>query len=147
MAEEKSQARNRFDQQIAHLTHPVRILPLNGLGILLTSLLAYRIQFEEEQLQLTQNRLTTLKKTQEDEETKVAELKEQKRQIQAEIAPGQEVIETLRQGLQVLDEALEKKNKVVEQVKKTHARAAKVLDQALKEIGSMAHGFHIYFHH
>lgn len=29
----------------------------------------------------------------------------------------------------------------MEQVKKTHARAAKVLDQALKEIGSMARGF------
>lgn len=102
---------------------------------------AHRIQFEEEQLQLTQNRLATLKKTQEDEEAKVVELEEQKRQIQTEIASGQEAIENLRQELQALNEALEEKNKVVEQVKKTHARAAKVLDQALKEIGSMARGF------
>ncbi|KAI9569904.1 hypothetical protein HD554DRAFT_2088472 [Boletus coccyginus] len=117
VAEEESQARNRFDQQIARLTH--------------------QIQFEEEQLQLTQNRLATLKKTREDEEAKVVELEEQKRQIQVEIASGQEAIEILRQGLHALNEALEEKNKVVEQVKKTHARAAKVLDQALKEIGSM----------
>ncbi|KAF8137566.1 RecF/RecN/SMC, partial [Boletus edulis] len=98
VAEEESQARNRFDQQIARLTH---------------------------------------QKTQEDEEVKVVELENQKRQIQAEIASGQEAIENLRQGLNALNEALEEKNKVVEQVKKTHARAAKVLDQALKEIGSM----------
>jgi len=107
------------------------------LGILLTSLRAHRIQFEEEQLQLTRNRLATLKKTREDEEAKIVELEEQKRQIQAEIASSQEAIEILRQGLHTLNEALEEKNKVVEQVKKTHARAAKVLDQALKEIGSM----------
>lgn len=112
---------------------------------MLTSPLAYRIQFEEEQLQLTQNRLATLKKTQEDEEAKVVELEEQKSQIQAEIASGQEAIENLRQGLHVLNEALEENNKVVEQVKKTHARAAKVLDQALKEIGSMARGFLLMF--
>ncbi|KAN0084141.1 RecF/RecN/SMC [Tylopilus felleus] len=117
VAEEESQARNRFDQQIARLSH--------------------QIQFEEEQLQLTQNRLMVLKKTQEDEETKVVELEEQKRQIQTEITSGQEAIENLRQELQALNEALEEKNKVVEQVKKRHARAAKVLDQALKEIGSM----------
>ena len=119
----------------------MRILPLNDSGVLLTSLLPYRIQFEEEQLQLTQSRLATLKKTQEDEEIKVVELEEQKRQIQAEIASGQEAIENLRQELHALNEALEEKNKVVEQVKKTHARAAKVLDQALKEIGSMVRGF------
>lgn len=114
---------------------------LSRLGRLLNLGLVYRIQFEEEQLQLTRNRLTTLQKTQEEEEAKVVELEEQKRQIQAEIASGREAIENLRQGLQGLNEALEEKNKVVEQVKKTHARAAKVLDQALKEIGSMARDF------
>jgi DNA repair ATPase RecN len=100
-----------------------------------------RSQFEEEQLQLTQGRLATLKKTQEEEEVKVVELEEQKRVLQEEITSGQETIERLRGGLKALNETLDEKTKTVEQVKKTHARAAKVLDQALKEIGTMVCGF------
>ncbi|KAF9225691.1 condensin complex subunit SMC1 [Gyrodon lividus] len=96
-----------------------------------------RSQFEEEQFQLTQSRLATLKKTQEDEHAKVVELEEQKRDIQEEISSGQEAIEKLREGLGALNETLDGKTKIVEQVKKAHARAAKVLDQALKEIGTM----------
>ncbi|KAF8840540.1 RecF/RecN/SMC protein [Paxillus ammoniavirescens] len=117
VAEEESQARLRYDQQIARLTH--------------------QSQFEEEQLQLTQNRMATLKKTQEEEQVKVIELEEQKRVLQEEITSGQEAIENLRGGLKAFNETLDAKTKTVEQVKKTHARAAKVLDQALKEIGTM----------
>ncbi|KAF9233408.1 hypothetical protein BU15DRAFT_90371 [Melanogaster broomeanus] len=117
VAKQESQARLRFDQQIARLTH--------------------QSQFEDEQLQLTQSRLATLKKTQDDEEARVVELEEQKHQIQEEITSGQEAIEKLREGLNTLNEILDEKTKTVEQVKKTHGRAAKVLDQALKEIGTM----------
>ncbi|KAH7887101.1 RecF/RecN/SMC [Phlebopus sp. FC_14] len=115
VVEEESHARLRFDQQIARLTH--------------------QAQFEEEQLGLTQGRLATLQKTQEDEEGKVVELEETKRQIQQEITAAQEAIAQLRNGLKALSDVLEEKTKRVEEVKKTHARAAKVLDQALKDIG------------
>ncbi|KAF9234209.1 hypothetical protein BU15DRAFT_79294 [Melanogaster broomeanus] len=92
-------------------------------------------QFEEEQLQLTQSRLATLKKTQDNEQARVVELEAQK--YQEEITSGQEAIEKLREGLNTLNETLDEKTKTVERGKKTHGRAGKVLDQALKEIGMM----------
>ncbi|KAI6108622.1 RecF/RecN/SMC [Pisolithus croceorrhizus] len=104
VAEEESQARMRYDQQIARLTH--------------------QAQFEQEQLQLTQTRLANLRKTQEEEEAKVTELEKEKRRIQEEIAEAQEALEHLREGLNEFSNTQEEKNK-----------AAKVLDQALKEIG------------
>lgn len=115
VAEEESQARLRYDQQIARLTHQAR--------------------FEEEQLQVTQERLTTLLRTRQEEETKVVELEAQKQQIQTEIAEAETTLESMREGLNELNNIQEEKSKVVEQAKKTHARSAKVLDQALKEIG------------
>lgn len=115
VAEEESQARLRFDQQVARLTH--------------------QSQFEEEQLKLTQSRLLTLRNAAEDEQRKVAELEEKKRTIQVEITEAQEGIAQLREMLQGLNDVLEEKNKHVDQAKKTHTKAAKILDQALKEIG------------
>ncbi|KAG1809191.1 P-loop containing nucleoside triphosphate hydrolase protein [Suillus subaureus] len=115
VAEEESQARLRFDQQVARLTH--------------------QSQFEEEQLKLTQSRLVTLRNAADDEQRKVAELEEKKRTIQVEITEAQEGIAQLREMLQDLNDVLEEKNKHVDQAKKTHTKAAKILDQALKEIG------------
>ncbi|KAG6329522.1 hypothetical protein ID866_9567, partial [Astraeus odoratus] len=115
IAEEESQARLRYDQQIARLTH--------------------QAQFEEEQLQLTQTRLTTIRKTQEEEEAKVVELEEEKRRIQLQIDEARDALARLREGLNELNNSQEEKTKAVEQARKTHGRAAKVLDQALKEIG------------
>ncbi|KAG1728564.1 RecF/RecN/SMC [Suillus lakei] len=115
VAEEESQARLRFDQQVARLTH--------------------QSQFEEEQLKLTQSRLATLRNAAEDEQRKLEELEEKKRTIQVEITEAQEGIAQLRETLQGLNDVLEEKTKHVDQAKKTHAKAAKILDQALKEIG------------
>jgi structural maintenance of chromosome 1 len=115
VAEEESQARLRFDQQVARLMH--------------------QSQFEEEQLKLTQSRLVTLRNAAEDEQRKVEELEEKKRTIQVEITEAQEGITQLREMLQGLNDVLEEKNKHVDQAKKTHTKAAKILDQALKEIG------------
>ncbi|KIJ07225.1 hypothetical protein PAXINDRAFT_56381, partial [Paxillus involutus ATCC 200175] len=92
VVEKESQARLRYDQQIARLTH--------------------QSQFEEEQLQLTQGCLAT---TQEEEEVKVVELEEQKRVLQEEITSGQETIAKLRGGLKALNETLDEKTKTVEQ--------------------------------
>jgi structural maintenance of chromosome 1 len=65
----------------------------------------------------------------------VEELEEKKRTIQVEITEAQEGITQLREMLQGLNDVLEEKNKHVDQAKKTHTKAAKILDQALKEIG------------
>lgn len=94
-----------------------------------------RSQFEGEQLKLTQARLDTLRNTAEDEQRKVGELEDKKRAIEAEITEAQEGISRLRETLQGFNEVLEEKNKHVDQAKKMHAKAAKILDQALKEIG------------
>ncbi|KAG2110077.1 P-loop containing nucleoside triphosphate hydrolase protein, partial [Suillus cothurnatus] len=95
----------------------------------------HQSQFEEEQLKLTQSRLVTLRNAAEDEQRKVEELEEKKRTIQVEITEAQEGITQLREMLQGLNDVLEEKNKHVDQAKKTHTKAAKILDQALKEIG------------
>jgi len=93
-----------------------------------------RSQFEEEQLKLTQARLDTLRNTTEDEQRKIQELEDKKRAIEAEITEAQNGIARLRETLQHLNEVLEEKNKHVDQGKKMHTKAAKILDQALKEI-------------
>lgn len=85
-------------------------------------------------MKLTQARLVTLQNTAEDEQRKVGELEDKKRAIEAEITEAQDGIAQLRETLQGLSEVLEEKNKHVDQAKKTHAKAAKILDQALKEI-------------
>ncbi|KAG1800580.1 hypothetical protein EV424DRAFT_422725 [Suillus variegatus] len=76
-----------------------------------------------------------LRNAAEDEQRKVAELEEKKQTIQVEITEAQEGIAQLREILQGLNDVLEEKNKHVDQAKKTHTKAAKILDQALKEIG------------
>lgn len=72
----------------------------------------------------------------------MVELEAQKQQIQTEIAEAETTLENMREGLNELNNIQEEKSKVVEQAKKTHARSAKVLDQALKEIGlKVVYGF------
>ena len=85
-------------------------------------------------MKLTQARLDTLRNTTEDEQRKIQELEDKKRAIEAEITEAQNGIARLRETLQHLNEVLEEKNKHVDQGKKMHTKAAKILDQALKEI-------------
>ncbi|KAH7906967.1 RecF/RecN/SMC [Hygrophoropsis aurantiaca] len=115
VAEEESQARLRYDQQIARLMH--------------------QTQFEQEQLKFTQDRLTTLQNTVALENTKIDELQGEKQRIQEAIQDAQEALEGLRDELTKLNDVLDEKTKVVEQVKRAHGKASKVLDQAIKEIG------------
>ena len=65
----------------------------------------------------------------------MVELEAQKQTIQGDIAEAQNTLERLREGLSELSDIQEERSKAVDQAKKTHARSAKVLDQALKEIG------------
>lgn len=56
--------------------------------------------------------------------------------MQEELEQSENTITGLKEELGGLQERLEEKTKVVEQVKKVSAKAGKVLDLALKEISS-----------
>ncbi|KAJ3507775.1 hypothetical protein NLJ89_g6117 [Agrocybe chaxingu] len=114
VAQEESQARLRFDTQIARLTN--------------------QSDFETEGLTQAQSRLTQLDAIINAEKANLAKLQQQKVAAEQDIATSEAAIESLKEELGTLQEALEEKTKVVEQVKKTAGKASKVLDQALKEI-------------
>ncbi|TEB34053.1 condensin complex subunit SMC1 [Coprinellus micaceus] len=114
IAQEESQARLRYDTQIARLTH--------------------QCDFEEEGLRTIADRSIKLNAIIDSETANLKKYEEQKSAKQAEIDSSLELIEGLKEELDELQAALEEKTKAVEQVKKTTSKAAKVLDQALKEI-------------
>ncbi|CAA7261205.1 unnamed protein product [Cyclocybe aegerita] len=114
VAQEESQARLRFDTQIARLTN--------------------QSDFETEGLTQAQSRLTQLDGIINAEKANLAKLQQQKAAAEQDIASSEAAIENLKEELGALQETLEEKTKVVEQVKKTAGKASKVLDQALKEI-------------
>ncbi|KAF8214101.1 condensin complex subunit SMC1 [Mycena galopus ATCC 62051] len=116
VAQEESEARLRFDNQIARLTH--------------------QSDFENETLKGTLDRITNLDKTIDAEQANLVKLEEQKEAAQEEISESETAIGVLREDLSGLQETLDEKTKTVEQVKKTTTKASKVLDQALKEIAS-----------
>jgi len=68
------------------------------------------------------------------EEVNLGKLGEQKLATEQEIADSEKIVDNLKTELAKLQETLEERNKVVDQVKKTALKSSKVLDQALKEI-------------
>ena len=60
--------------------------------------------------------------------------------IKQDIDEAEAAIVTQQEELKELQEAFEEKTKQVEQVKRTTTKAAKVLDQALKEIANRVGG-------
>ncbi|KAG2008796.1 cohesin complex subunit psm1 [Coprinopsis cinerea AmutBmut pab1-1] len=116
IAQEESQARLRYDTQIARLTN--------------------MRDFEEEGLKAIAERTARLEGVITAERSSLTRLKQQKSSIEEEIDASEAVIAKLKEDLEGLQEILEEANKEVEQVKKTTSKAAKVLDQALKEISA-----------
>ncbi|KAF6764433.1 cohesin complex subunit psm1 [Ephemerocybe angulata] len=110
IAQEESQARLRFDTQIARLTT--------------------QHSFEEEGLRSIADRASKLTVIIDTEKANLEKYEQQKAAKQAEIEDG------LEEELGTLQGVLEEKTKAVEQVKKTTSKASKVLDQALKEIAT-----------
>ncbi|KDQ14832.1 hypothetical protein BOTBODRAFT_187573 [Botryobasidium botryosum FD-172 SS1] len=117
VAQEESEARLRYDTQIARLTH--------------------QVTFEEEQLNTIRDRLATLQRSVTAERETLEECRVTKEQTEAEIAEDQEAIEELREQLASMNERLDEKTKALDEVKRTASRAAKVLDKALKDIATM----------
>ncbi|KAF8802737.1 condensin complex subunit SMC1 [Phlegmacium glaucopus] len=116
VAQEESQARLRFDTQIARLSN--------------------QAAFESEGLTQARERLAHLNTLMESEQLTLTKLEEQKVKAEDDIKASEEDIAELREELKELQETLEEKSKIVDQVKKTTLKASKVLDQALKEIAA-----------
>ena len=66
----------------------------------------------------------------------VARNEEERESIQQELDQAQENISNLQEDLKDLNEVLEEKSKALETVKKSTSKAARVLDQALKDIAT-----------
>ncbi|KAG7094864.1 hypothetical protein E1B28_005672 [Marasmius oreades] len=114
LAQEESEARLRFENQIARLTH--------------------QSEFEGEALKNAQERIKTLDGIIETEKANLIKLEAQKSNIEMELEEMEQNINELRAGLTGLQEILEGKTRDVEQVKRTTSKASKTLEQALKEI-------------
>jgi len=134
VAQEESEARLRFDTQIARLTH--QYASPSFVHVELRPDFLLRSEFEEDQMKATTERLTMLETTSKAEQATLSKLEEQKQAIQNEIAEIENAITMLQEELKGLNDILEDKTKTVEQVKRTTSKAAKGLDQALKEVSS-----------
>jgi structural maintenance of chromosome 1 len=87
-------------------------------------------------MKTTTERLVILDSTVKAEQATLSKLEDQKRTILNELTEIENAIATLQEELKGLNETLEDKTKIVEQVKRTTSKASKGLDQALKEISS-----------
>ncbi|KAI0084077.1 condensin complex subunit SMC1 [Irpex rosettiformis] len=114
LAEEESAARLQFDTQIARLTH--------------------QSQFEEEQLHATEQRISTMQATINNEISNLTAYESNKQTIREEIEEAETAITELQEELKELSEGLDEKTKAVEQAKKVHNKSSKALDQVIKEI-------------
>ncbi|KAI9511038.1 RecF/RecN/SMC [Russula earlei] len=116
LAQEESEARLRFETQIARLTH--------------------LCLFEEEQLKKLQERLNVLVETAVREEENVKRSEKTKIETQEELERMQEGIKELETEMSRIKATLDEKTKEVEEAKRAAAKAAKALEQVEKEISS-----------
>ncbi|KAF8638669.1 hypothetical protein AX17_002030 [Amanita inopinata Kibby_2008] len=116
VAQEESEARLRFDNQIARLTH--------------------QFEFEEEGLKAARERLAHLDALLLTEKANLQKYELQRREVQGEIRALEGQVETFKQQVAENQEVLDEKSKTVEQVKRTTLKAGRILDQALKDISS-----------
>ena len=115
-------------------------------------LIRRRLKFEEEQLRATQARLGDLDNVIETEGETLVRHEQTKQQIETEIRDAEASIKELKEGLAKANEDMENRTTQVEQAKKVFNKAAKAVDQALKDIATKAREgvvgmFHIHAHH
>jgi structural maintenance of chromosome 1 len=115
-AEEETEARARFDAQIARLTH--------------------QIKFETEQLENTRERLNRLRATITRENDNVSDkLETALSDIRAEIEQAEEELSTLRETLDERREELARRNEEADAARKAQSKALKRVDDLQKDIG------------
>ncbi|CAK5262899.1 unnamed protein product [Mycena citricolor] len=114
VAQEESEVRLRFENQMARLTH--------------------QIEYETDVLKQLMERLANVDKTVDKEKTNLDQHEAEKAEAQSVIDELEKTIASLREQLAGAQEALDEKSKIVEQARKTGSKSGKALDQALKEI-------------
>ena len=132
VAQEVSEARHRFDTQIARLTTQY-VFHLNARFFRLNR---HRVKFEEEQLRTTQARLDDLDNVIRTEDEALVRHEQTKQQIEAEIRDAEASIEESKDDLTKANEDLESRTTEVEQAKKAFNKASKAVDQVLKDIAT-----------
>ena len=95
-----------------------------------------RSEFEQDQMKTTEERLAILEATVAAEQATISKLEGHKHAITKDITEWEGAIKMLQDELKDLNDILEDKTKIVEQVKRTTSKAARGLDQALKDISS-----------
>jgi structural maintenance of chromosome 1 len=94
------------------------------------------VRFEEEQLRAAQARLDDLDSVTQTEEEALVRHEQMKRQIEAEIRDTEASIEELKEDLAKANEDLDNRTSQVEQAKRVFNKAAKAVDQVLKDIAT-----------
>ncbi|KAF8587801.1 condensin complex subunit SMC1 [Ramaria rubella] len=115
-SQDESEARLRFDTQIARLTHQTK--------------------FEDDSLSTIKERLKTLASTAAEHTSTLTKLEASKAAAQVEIDEAQGTIETLQEELKEFQEDLEEKTTALDNVKRNASKASKALDKALKDIAA-----------
>lgn len=138
LAQEESQARLRFDTQIARLTNQCV-----GYRLLfsITHQAIDRADFENEGLRYSEDRLTQLESIIGAEQINLDKLEEEKTKHARDIEALEANIlsqETERQSLQ---ENLDEKSKELDAAKKAASKVSKVSDQTMKEIAACVSSF------
>jgi structural maintenance of chromosome 1 len=100
-----------------------------------------RIQFEEEQLQARQERLEILRTTIGTEEATLAEFQQRRTNVEKDIKELEAALEELKEELKSYTESQDEKNSAVDRAKRAALKAARALDQTLKEIATMVSTF------
>ncbi|KAF8650227.1 hypothetical protein AX16_005342 [Volvariella volvacea WC 439] len=114
VAQEESEARLRFDNQIARLTH--------------------QSEFESEGLTSAQQRLAQLETIIANEEANISTLENDKERIKDEIETAEQEVQGMKEELGDVQKRLEEKTKKVDDAKKSLMKASKAVDQVSKEI-------------
>lgn len=134
LAQEESEARLRFETQIARLSHLYDMHVLSPVDH--WSDHPRRCQFEEEQLKKLQERLNVLVETAAREEKNTKSFEDKKAEAQEELERMQEGLKELEAEMSRIKATLDEKAKEVEEAKRAASKAAKALEQAEKEISS-----------
>lgn len=85
---------------------------------------------------MTQDRFANLTKVIDAEHIAISRHEDEKQTVEKEINKIKQSIDELQDEQKNLNELLEEKTKVLEGVKRTSTKSAKILDQALKDIAS-----------
>jgi structural maintenance of chromosome 1 len=132
LAQEESEARLRFETQIARLTHLYDMQIFSPVDY--WSDHPWRCQFEDEQLKKLRERLKILVETVTKEEENIKSFEDKKAETQEQLERMQEGVEELEAEMSRIKATLDQKTKEVEEAKRAASKAAKALEQAEKEI-------------